>query len=183
MTDEVGFENNRGPNTKFVMRVVLTEEGEGGSIWEERRFNTYRCPRCKKKTKVEKGSTNASIDWYGFLVADHDLPGWHLNSWQSANDCGARFQATDVARSQTVDKSTNQDIELWLIRNIHVKQFVCLLTYSRSWTLTDELSLFFAGTRGAQWDQTVESTHRISDHDMVDLDSQWVRDLLSNVLT
>jgi len=70
MTDEVGFENNRGPNTKFVMRVVLTEEGEEK---KESDFNTYRCPRCKKKTKVERGSTNASIDWYDFPVADDDL--------------------------------------------------------------------------------------------------------------
>jgi len=74
MTDEVEFENNRGPNTKFVMRVVLTEEGEEKDVWEERHFNTYRCPRCKKETKVEQRSTSASINWYDFSVADDDLP-------------------------------------------------------------------------------------------------------------
>ena len=72
MTDEVEFENNRGPNTKFVMRVVLTEQGEEK---EERHFNTYRCPRCKKKTKVEQGSTSASIDWYDSPVAGNDHTG------------------------------------------------------------------------------------------------------------
>ena len=75
MTDEVGFENNRGPNTKFVMRVVLTKQREREDIWEDGHFKTYRCPRCKKETKVEQGSTNASIDWYDFPVADDDLSG------------------------------------------------------------------------------------------------------------
>jgi len=51
----------------------------------------------------------------------------HLNSLPSANDCGARFQATYDAKGKTVDKNMDQDIELWLIRNIHIKQFVRLL--------------------------------------------------------
>jgi len=75
MTDEVGFENNRGPNTKFVMRVVLTEEAKRKDFRKKRNFNTYRCPRCKKETKVEHGSTRVSIDWYDFPVADDDLSG------------------------------------------------------------------------------------------------------------
>jgi len=75
MTDEVEFEKNRGANTKFIMRVVLTEEGEEKDIRKKRHFNTYRCPRCKKETKVEQRSTSASIDWYDFRVADDDLPG------------------------------------------------------------------------------------------------------------
>ena len=73
MTDEVGFEKCRGPNTKFVMRVVLTEEAEIEDIVRKERFNIYKCPRCKKETKVERQSTNASIDWYGFPVEDYDL--------------------------------------------------------------------------------------------------------------
>jgi len=73
MIDEVGFEKSRGPNTKFVMRVVLTEEAKGEDIMRKKRFNTYKCPRCKKRTKVERRSTSASIDWYCFSVVDYDL--------------------------------------------------------------------------------------------------------------
>jgi len=62
MTDEVGFERSRGPNTKFVMRVVLTEENKFEDIGK------YRCPRCKKETKVERWSTSTSIDWYFLLL-------------------------------------------------------------------------------------------------------------------
>ena len=61
----------------------------------------------------------------------------HLELWSllltcctppSANDqCGARFQGTDIARGESVDKDADQDVELWLIRNIHIKQFVRLL--------------------------------------------------------
>ena len=69
MTDEVGFEKCRGPNTKFVMRVVLTEEAKQKDVAKK----TYRCPRCKKETKVELQSTSASIDWYYFLAVDYDL--------------------------------------------------------------------------------------------------------------
>jgi len=73
MTDEVGFERSRGLNTKFVMRVVLTEEAKREDFIRKKRFNTYRCPRCKKETKVEQGSVSASIDWYDFLFADYYL--------------------------------------------------------------------------------------------------------------
>jgi len=46
----------------------------------------------------------------------------------SANDrCGARFQATDVASSETNEERDKDVGELWLIRNINVKQFVRLL--------------------------------------------------------
>jgi len=79
MTDEVGFENNRGPNTKFVMRVVLTEEAEREGIARQKHLNTYRCPRCRKETKVERQSASASIDWYDFPVVDYVLSDQHLN--------------------------------------------------------------------------------------------------------
>jgi len=70
MTDEVGFEKRRGPNTKFVMRVVLTQEAKHEDDTRGSSFNTYRCPHCKKETKVEKQSISASIDWYDFPVVD-----------------------------------------------------------------------------------------------------------------
>jgi len=73
MTDEVGFERSRGLNTKFVMRVVLTEKAKRKDFIRKKRFNTYRCPRCKKETKVEQGSASASIDWYDFLFVDYYL--------------------------------------------------------------------------------------------------------------
>jgi len=73
MADEVGFERSRGLHTKFVMRVVLTEEAKSEDIRKKKRFNTYRCPRCKKETKVEQGSSSASIDWYDFLFVDYYL--------------------------------------------------------------------------------------------------------------
>jgi len=126
MTDEVGFEKRRGPNTKFVMRVVLTQETKQEGDTRATSFNTYRCPRCKKQTKVEKRSISASIDWYDVPVVDYDFSRRHLTSLPSTN-CGARFQATDVARDKTAGKDADQDIELWLIRNIHIKQFVRLI--------------------------------------------------------
>ena len=125
MTDEVGFEKRRGPNTKFVMRVVLTQEAQHENT-RGASFNTYRCPRCKKQTKVEKRSISASIDWYDVPIVDYDFSRWHLNPLPSTN-CGVQFQATDVARGKTAGKDADQDIELWLIRNIHIKQFVRLL--------------------------------------------------------
>jgi len=73
MSDEVGFENNRGPNTKFVMRVVLTEQAKREDMTMKKHLNIYRCPRCKKETKVEQRSASASIDWYGLPVVDYDL--------------------------------------------------------------------------------------------------------------
>ena len=73
MTDEVGFERSQEPNTKFVMRVVLTEEKKFEDIIKTIEFNTFRCPRCKKETKVERWSTSASIDWYYFPVVYYDL--------------------------------------------------------------------------------------------------------------
>jgi len=126
MTDEVEFERSRGPNTKFVMRVVLTEKEKFEDTRKKMEFNTYRCPRCKKETKVERRSTSASIDWYVFPVDDYDLSHCLLNTLLSANDCGARFQATNASWSETMNKDTDQDIGLWLIRNIHVKQLVRL---------------------------------------------------------
>jgi len=63
VTDDIGFEKAREPNTKFIMRVVLTEEAnrEGFS-------KTYTCPRCKKDTRIGRRSASASIDWYDFLL-------------------------------------------------------------------------------------------------------------------
>lgn len=69
VTDEVGFEKNRGPDTKFVMRVVLTEEVKREDILKKKRSKTYTCPRCRKDTRVEHRST-ASINWFDFLVVD-----------------------------------------------------------------------------------------------------------------
>ena len=68
ITDEFGFEKIREPTTKFVMRVVLTEE-----VNREDDFKTYTCPRCKKDMKVERRSTSASIDWYDLPDASYDL--------------------------------------------------------------------------------------------------------------
>ena len=68
IADEVGFKKSREPHTKFVMRVVLTQE-----VDREDAFKTYRCPRCKKDTRVERRSTSASIDWYDFPVTNYDL--------------------------------------------------------------------------------------------------------------
>jgi len=73
VTDEVGFEKSRGPNTKFVMRVVLTEEAKREDITRKKHLNTYMCPRCKKETKVEQRSASASIDWYDFPAVAYDL--------------------------------------------------------------------------------------------------------------
>jgi len=72
VTDEVGFEKSREPNTKFVMRVVLTQEAERVDVMMRTWSNTYTCPRCKKKTKVKRRST-ISIDWYTLLISNYDL--------------------------------------------------------------------------------------------------------------
>jgi len=73
VTDEDEFEKAREPNTKFVMRVVLTEEGKRKDIIRREKFDSYTCPRCKKDTIVEQSSTSTSIDWYDLSIVGHDL--------------------------------------------------------------------------------------------------------------
>ena len=63
VTDEVGFEKIREPNTKFLMRVVLTQKVK----IRQKIFNIYMCPRCKKETRVEWRST-ISIDWCALVI-------------------------------------------------------------------------------------------------------------------
>jgi len=63
VTDEVGFEKSREPNTKFVMRVVLTQKTEVNDFLKRGFLNIYTCPRCKKETNAKRRSI-ISIDWY-----------------------------------------------------------------------------------------------------------------------
>jgi len=70
VTDEAEFERIREPNTKIIMRVVLNQEANRKDMDDMMIFNTYTCPRCKKKTKVGQGSI---IDWCVLALFDYDL--------------------------------------------------------------------------------------------------------------
>ena len=93
-----------------------------------RRGSTHiGAPVVRRRLKLSKGPLVLLLTGMIFFLWIIISLAGHLNPPPSSNDCGARFQATDVAKGKTVDKNMDQDIELWLIRNIHIKQFVRLL--------------------------------------------------------
>ena len=68
VTDEVGFEKSRAPNTKFVMRMVLTEEATNQDFMNKI-FSTYTgVPVARKRLNLSKGPLELLLIGMIFLL-------------------------------------------------------------------------------------------------------------------